>query len=583
MGRVLLLLFCFALSVVGHLSAQQKPNIVLILTDDLDAVVSPEFFPEVLPVVDSLQKQGVNFTNSFVPISVCCPSRAGLLSGKLGHRTNVMNNGGAHGGWKQFRDDEPTALPAHLSKAGYRTCLIGKYLNGYATRGKKQPPVPYGWTDGGLFVDHGLTPYKGYGYRFMKWQNGVGVNDTVWKAQTQLTKHGKKEVDYSTDVLKEQALQFLNDSAQSGKPFCMFVVPTAPHFPLPPAPRYYQKAVERWAHTPVPDKPNTFADKGKLATGEATEKPLDKPWWIRKTWAKRQRQKGIGGKQFNLFWRGNVPKNIKVYKDADWFNRMGSLYAVNDLVSDVVSTLKKNGQWDNTLLIFTSDNGYQFGNHGLYQKSTPYEESIRVPLVISGGAALKLKQQTNIGEWVINHDLMPTILEMAGVKVPDSLDGRSLAKYLTTGDPNPAPLRNKVLLEYTGPGMMGYLTRAWRLQFFMLPSYFSDLPTYHAVRMKVTGAGGKEVVYKYIEWERYPGMWRLREKLNANNPGLQKRIAKGKPALLKRIEKVKATENELYNLTDDPYELDNLLYYQPEQHKEIAATLKIELEKMMKE
>jgi len=563
------------------LSAQQQPNIVLILADDLDAVVTPEFFPEVLPVLDTLQKQGLNFTNSFVPISVCCPSRAGLLSGKLGHKTNVMNNGGAHGGWNQFKDDEPKALPAHLSKAGYRTCLVGKYLNGYNGKNGNPPAVPYGWTNGNLFIDKGLQPYKGYNYRLMGWSNGSAVNDTVWQADRTVVKHGKLEKDYSTDVLRQSATEFLNNTG-TGKPFCLMVVPTAPHFPLTPAPRDYNKTLNRWQNSPVPPRPNTFTDNGKLATGAEAKAPLDKAWWLRKGWGKRQRQKNKGGQLFNLYWHARMPRHIKIYKDADWFNRMGSLYALNDMVSSLVATLKKNGQWDNTLLIFTSDNGYQFGNHSLYQKSTPYEESIRVPLVISGGAAVHLQQNQNIGEWVINHDLMPTILEMAGVPVPEGIDGKSLKQYLTAPPQPVTPHRDKILLEYKGPGMMGYMTHAYALQFFMLPSYFQDLPSYRAIRIKLD-TGGKETIYKYIEWERYPRYERFRDKLKANDPALMKKIAAGNKATLKKVARANAVETELYNISEDPYEMDNLLYYQPEQYKEMAARLKAELEKLVKQ
>ncbi len=562
-------------------AAQQPPNIVLILADDLDAVVSPEFFPEVLPVLDTLQKQGVNFSNSFVPISVCCPSRAGLLSGKLGHKTNVMNNGGSQGGWHQFIDDEPKALPAHLSKAGYRTCLVGKYLNGYNGKNGKLPAVPYGWTNGNLFIDKGLRPYKGYNYRLMNWSNGKALSDTVWKADRNVTKHGGREQDYSTDVLRQCAIEFLSDT-ETKQPFCLMVVPTAPHFPLAPAPRHYNKTVKRWENSPVPSKPNTFTDNGKLASTAEQRAPLDKAWWLRKGWKKRQRQKNKGGHLFNLYWHTNMPRHIKVYKDADWFNRMGSLYALNDLVSSLVAALKKNGQWDNTLLIFTSDNGYQFGNHALYQKSTPYEESIRVPLVISGGASVHLKQNQNISEWVINHDLMPTILEMSGVPVPEDIDGKSLKQYLVADVQTTRPHRDKILLEYKGPGMMGYLTRAYALQFFMLPSYFQDLPTYRAIRMKVL-QNHSELIYKYIEWERYPRYNHIREKLKAKDSVLMKKIAAGNKAVLKKVEHANAVERELYNISEDPYELDNLLYYQPGQYKELSEKLKKELEKMLEE
>src|SRR5688572_5449501 len=167
---------CFvSLLLVLVLSAQRQPNIVIILADDLDAMVTPQFFPEVLPVLDSLRKNGIDFSNSFTPMSICCPSRAALLSGKYGHKTEVMRNGNTKGGWKYFKDDEPDALPAQLVKAGYRTAMIGKYLNGYKKKKHKELPLPYGWTDGSVMVSKPMPIYRGYNYELMLWDKATRV------------------------------------------------------------------------------------------------------------------------------------------------------------------------------------------------------------------------------------------------------------------------------------------------------------------------------------------------------------------------------------------------------------------------
>ncbi|HXH19478.1 MAG TPA: sulfatase [Chitinophagales bacterium] len=562
-----------------HFISAQRPNIVIIMADDLDDFVTPLFFSEVLPVVDSIKRNGISFKNSFVATPVCCPSRAGLLSGKYGHKTNVLNNGSEHGGWLQFQDDERNALPAYLAEAGYTTAMIGKYLNGYEVRKQKLPPIPYGWTDGAVFVWKKSDPYIGYNFDLMEWKNGQAENDSFWKAASVLKHYGNKPEDYSTDVLARYAVDFIvKAAADESKPFFLYLTPTAPHFPLYAPQRHYGRTVEKWSNHPVPSQPNTFYDNGALATGNDSKIPLDKPWWIRQTWKKRIRQSGKGGQIFNRFWRTKVPQHIRAYKDADWFNRMGSLYALNDLISDVISILKEKDEWNNTLLIFTSDNGYQFGNHGLYQKSTPYEEAIRVPLVITGGAELNLRNKTEFSQWVLNLDLMPTILDLAGIHQPDSLDGKSLTAFILDDKEIPE-WRDRFLIEYDGPGMAGFMSHRERLMIKLLPSYFSDLPSYRSIRMVIPMENDQFKTFKYIEWMRYPRLNPIKYRFEQNDRNLMRRISNENPRTLRRIERTTLVESELYNISDDPYEMDNLLYYQPQKYETLAG----ELRKAMKE
>ena len=564
------------------LFAQPRPNIVIILSDDLDDFVTPQFFSEVLPVVDSMKRNGITFKNSFVATPVCCPSRAGTLTSKYGHRTNVLNNGSAHGGWQQFHNDERSSLPAYLQEAGYRTAMIGKYLNGFETKNEKLPPLPYGWTDGAVFTGKKSDPYIGYDYELLEWNSGKSVNDSVWNAATQLKHYGNNPEDYSTDVLARYATEFIQKSdSNDNEPFFLYLTPTAPHFPLYAPPRYYDRTMKRWSNVPVPQQPNTFNDNGALAAKDEWKIPKDKPWWIRQTWKKRIRQGEHGGQLFNLLWKTQVPRPIKVYKDADWFNRMGSLYALNDLIADVIKELKEKGEWDNTLLIFTSDNGYQFGNHGLYQKSTPYEEAIRVPLIITGGSVLNLRNKAEFEQWVLNLDLMPTILELAGIKQPDSLDGKSLTAFILDDQLIPE-WRDRFLIEYDGPGMAGFMSNRERFMIKMTPSYFSDLPTYRAIRMKIAVENRETKTFKYIEWMRYPKLNPIKYRLEEKDAALLTRIAKGNPRTLRRVEKANMVEKEFYNITDDPYEMDNLLYYQPEKYSEISIRMKQEMNDLIR-
>ena len=154
----------------------KRPNIIIVLADDLDAIYTPQYFPEVLPVIDSLQKLGIDFTNSFTPMSICCPSRSATLTGSYAHTNGVYRNASFNGGWSAFRHNEPYTLPAYLNKTGYRTTMIGKYLNGYGD--DKNPQPIFGWTDGMVFTNFFF--YKGYGYNILSWDNGKPINDIIW-------------------------------------------------------------------------------------------------------------------------------------------------------------------------------------------------------------------------------------------------------------------------------------------------------------------------------------------------------------------------------------------------------------------
>lgn len=560
-----------------------KPNVIIVLSDDLDAIYTPQFFPEVLPVLDSLQKLGIDFKNSFTPMSICCPSRSATLTGTYAHTNGVYRNASVNGGWKYFKHNEPYTLPAYLSKTGYRTTMIGKYINGYGD--DKNPQPIYGWTDGFVFTNFFF--YKGYGYNTLGWDNGMPLNDTIWKADNVEKKHfGYTPDDYSTDVLTKEAVSFIKKAeSNDDQPFFMYLTPSSPHFPLQAAPRYKEMADKRWSNTAVPLRVNYKNDYGKLATPAEKNKPLDKSSFLTSTWKKRVRQMDHGAFFYNLTFKGKVPSEIKSFLKADWYSRMSSLYALNDMIRTLISTLKENGEWNNTLLIVTSDNGYMMGAHAMLHKGNPYEEAIRVPMIITGGENLHLKTSGKTEEWVTNLDLMPTILDIAGVKIPESVEGISLVPLIYND--SITGFRDRFVMEYLGPGMTkDNLLEHSNLMMKIVPVYAMDHPTYNAIRMKVTTTenGVQKVnVYKYIEWQKNTG----KKILNFSNlyrdkdPELMKKIATGDKKIVALKVKAEEVETELYNLTDDPYEMDNLLYYKPEEYKDMAMQLKLAMREII--
>jgi N-acetylglucosamine-6-sulfatase len=545
-----------SLGLPAHLAAQTtdpRPNIVFLLVDDLDYNYTRQFWPEVLPSLLKLKANGLEFANAFVSSSVCCPSRAAILSGKWGYITHVLSNKYTkpNGGWPAFAHMEPFTFPALLNQSGYATGIYGKYMNGWAMQTEPMPLVPYGWTEGKLTVNKGnntsVKVYQGYDYDMLEWQNGHALDAKSWDGDRALQHHGRAEEDYMTDVVTRGGLDFIRrHGADKSKPFMLYLSPTAPHFPLAPAPRHAAKTLARWRDHQIADQPNTFRDDGALATKQERRKPADKPYWLQKTWRKRMRQADHGRGIYQYAALEKVPKGISDFRHSDFFFRMGSLYAINDMIDAIVGELQAQGLWENTLLVFMSDNGYQFGNHGLYQKSTPYEESIHIPLVVAGGRKFFANPGAVDSSWVVNVDIAPTFLEAAGITVPGDFSGRSwmpiLRKRPADAVTKDYVQRTQFLLEFQGPGMAADIFPGWDgFHYFFVPSFAMDLPSYRGLRIRHVGADGRTCTYKYVEWARYEG--------------LPKRIA---------------PERELYNLDVDPFELDNLLHYQPEKYAALA-------------
>jgi N-acetylglucosamine-6-sulfatase len=572
--------------------AQTRPNIIFIIVDDLDIRSTRPHYDAVLPTLLRLQREsGIEFTESFVTTPLCCPGRAAILSGRYGHHTNVLNNGGPNGGWENFRDDEPLALPAHLNKAGYRTGIFGKYLNKYQPHGGKLPPAPYGWTDGSLFIDPNLRSYLGYNYRMMRWQQGERVNDSVWQAQRRVEKHGRTPADYSTDVIKGQVLEYLTEAERKddSQPFFAYIGPTAPHFPLPPAPRHIDSTRRRWPLSSFPtDRPNYYHDRSHYDS-VLTDTPADRPKWLRDQW-KRRVDLATRGSSYFLRHGAELPLGVQKtgYNQADWFNRMGSLYAVDELLDTLVQWLKAHNEWDNTLIVFSSDNGYNLGAHSLVQKVAPYEEAVRVPLFIVHGPALALRYGVADSSWALNIDLTPTALDAAGIPVPPYMDGKSLLPILKQAcEPDAPPFRDRFLVEYHGPGMAnGHLLWLKRLHFRWINRWYLDMPSYRALRIRQpvrpdsTKPDSSIHTLMYIEWDIWPELEGFKRRLQNQSPTLLQRIDAGDPKTLEKLGRVQRRDLELYDLTTDPWQLSNLVYYERKRYTPLMQQFSRELKRI---
>jgi N-acetylglucosamine-6-sulfatase len=365
--------------------ASQKPNIVFILADDM-RYDDLKYMPKTQALLGA---KGMRFKNAVVSNALCCPSRATIMRGQYSHNTGVwINNNSTGGGWKgyQMHGNEKDNVATRLRGAGYRTGLFGKYLNGY----EKTTFVPPGWVD---WFARLQKPNNYFDYR-------VNDNGTI--------KHyGSDPSDYSTDVLKGQTKQFINASVARRKPFFAYVAVAAPHKPFTPAPR----------------DNHTFDGLKAPRLPSFNEKDVsDKPPWI-------SRSPKLSGDQI-----------AKI--DANHEKRAESLQAVDDLVTGVVDKLGHAGVLNNTYIFFTSDNGWENGEHRLTdRKRSPYEESIHMPLLVRGpgvAAGSSTKKLT------LNTDFLPTFTDLAGIKTPSYVDGRSLRPVLKGSAVN---WRTAILLE----------------------------------------------------------------------------------------------------------------------------------------
>jgi N-acetylglucosamine-6-sulfatase len=366
-------------------AAHAKPNIVVLMTDD-QTLESMSVMPKTRALMGA---RGTTFTRSFASYALCCPSRATLYTGQYAHNHGVLSNALPAGGYTRL--DKSNWLPVWLQAAGYRTMHVGKFLNGYG-RDSAPTEVPPGFNDWHGTVDP--STYRFYGYTV----NENGVLRTYGAA-------GEPEF-YSTDFFARRANELIAAAAPSDQPFFMSVAFLAPHSGQP------READDPGGHaTPAvaPRHVNAFASVPLPVTPAFNEADVsDKPLAI-------QGRRPIGFARAAAIQEG-------------YQQRLESLLAVDDAVESIVSALGATGELDETLILFTSDNGFFHGEHRVPAgKVLLYEPSIRLPLYMRGPGVPQGEARRQL---VTNADLAPTILDAAGARAGRAQDGRSLFALL---------------------------------------------------------------------------------------------------------------------------------------------------------
>src|SRR5436190_3634462 len=403
---------------LARLPGARPRNSIVILTDDhrYDALgfMKSQAFLET-PNLDRIAAEGVHFKDAMVTTALCSPSRASIFTGLYAHQHRVVDNNHAI-------DPSLTFFPEHLQRAGYETAFIGKWHMGP----EGDDPQPG--------FDHWVS-FKGQG-AYLPSKDGLNVDG----------RH-VPQAGYITDELTDYALRWL-EARKGDKPFLLFLSHKAVHSDFVPAERHKG----RYAAAPF-RYPATMAPPAN---------PCSRPRWV-------QDQRNS--------WHGvDFPYHSQI-DIADYYRRYAeTLLAVDESAGRVMAHLQKRGVLDSSLILYMGDNGFAFGEHGLIDKRTAYEESIRIPMLAR--CSELFKPGTVVDKVVANIDVAPTLLAAAGLHAPKGMAG---ADALPLAQGKPAPWRDALLYEYY-----------WERN-------FPETPTVHAIR---------EGRYKYI---RYHGLWDIDE------------------------------------------------------------------------
>jgi arylsulfatase A-like enzyme len=405
--------------------AQQPPNIVFIFSDDhayqaLGAYNS--YLKDVVrtPNLDKLAGQGMLFKRCMVTNSICGPMRAVIQTGKYSHLNGFIRNGNKFDGINQ-----PT-FPKLLQEAGYQTAVIGKWH-----LGEHQAPQGFNYSE----VLIGQGPY--YNPPMLKDANGTGDNDQ----RTREKHHG-----YTTDIITDLTLDWLEKGRDKSKPFMLMTQHKAPHREWSPKPEIY----ETWKGVIIPEPPTLMEDYGDHGPRTDQEMTLAKHF-----------QRGYDDKTRN-FAPGNLTDEQKaayraMFADENeafetalpnmteaqrvrWIHQrylkiyLASIQSVDENVGRVLQYLEDNDLADNTIVIYSSDQGFYLGEHGWYDKRWAYQESLLTPMIVRWPGVV---EPGSVNEDIVSPlDYAQTFLDIAGVEIPNEMQGESLVPVFEGDTPD---------------------------------------------------------------------------------------------------------------------------------------------------
>ncbi|MDA1016089.1 MAG: sulfatase [Planctomycetota bacterium] len=393
------------IALAGPAPAADRPNIVFIFTDDHASHSLSCYGSKInkTPSLDRIANEGMLFKNSFCTNSICGPSRAVILTGKHSHLNGFIRNGNTFNGAQQ-------TFPKLLRKAGYQTAIVGKWHLGSA-------PTGFDYYQ----VLRGQGPY----YNPPMIENG----------------QPKKHVGYTTDIITDIALDYLKTGRDPKKPFMLMFQHKAPHRNWQPGPKH----LTMYDDVTIPEPDNLFDDYSGRGTAAHTQDMS-----IAKTMTandlKLTQPRGFTPEQLKVWNAAYEPKN-KAFREAklegkalvQWkYQRyikdyLRCIASVDDNVGRVLDYLDETGLAKNTIVIYSSDQGFYLGDHGWFDKRFMYEESYRMPLMVRWPG--KVAPGSVNTDLVSNLDYAETFLDIAGVEIPQDMQGRSLVPVLTGNTP----------------------------------------------------------------------------------------------------------------------------------------------------
>lgn len=397
-------------------AADARPNILFIMSDDhgYQAISAYGSRMNQTPHIDRLAKEGMRLDRCFVTNSICGPCRAVILTGKYSHLNGYRVNE------KKFDGSQPT-VPKMLQTAGYETALIGKWHLGSDPTGFDH------W-----HILQGQGPYY----------------NPAMKTPTGVVKH----IGYTTEIITDLTLEWLEKGRNPAKPFFLMYQHKAPHRNWQPGPKY----LDRYKDVKIPEPATLFDDYAGRAN-PARQQKMSIAQDLNPDDLKLSPPDGLTPEQKKVFEAAYAEEN-RAFAEAKlsgdertrWnFQRYAKDYlrcvdAVDDNIGRVLDYLDKSGLAENTLVIYTSDQGWWLGEHGWYDKRWMYEESFRTPLLCRWPG--KIKPGSVSTDMVMNLDFAETFLNIAGVEIPADMQGRSVVPVLT-GE-TPADWRKSVYYHY---------------------------------------------------------------------------------------------------------------------------------------
>jgi len=433
--------------------AKKRPNIIYIMADDHASHAISCYGSKInkTPNLDRIAKEGMRFDNCFCTNSICAPCRAVVLTGKHSHINGVIDNG------KRFDGSQQT-FPKLLQKAGYQTAMVGKW--------------------------HLKTDPTGFDY----WNVLPGQGNYYNPVMIEMGQR-KKYTGYVTDIITDHCLNWLRQR-DPDRPFCLMYHHKAPHRNWKPGPKH----LTMYDDVKIPE-PATLFDDYKTKSAAAREQEMTVERHLNENDLKLTRPNGLNEEQLAAWNKAYEPKN-KAFREANLTGKdlvrwkyqryikdyLRCIASVDDNVGRLLDYLDKEGLADNTVVVYTSDQGFYLGDHGWFDKRFMYEESLRMPLLVRFPGRVKPGSVNK--DIVQNLDFAPTFLDIAGVEIPSDMQGRSFRSILE--GKTPADWRQSIYYHYYEYPAVHSVKRHYgiRTQRYKLIHFYHDIDAWELYDME---------------------------------------------------------------------------------------------------